>query len=77
MVLYVYVYVILRIRGVMEKGGDGVGDEFYERMVGEEGNVGGVLWDKENGCGVERLVGRGKFDWIEDVERMVREVGDM
>ncbi|KAK4662739.1 Dinucleoside triphosphate hydrolase [Podospora pseudopauciseta] len=74
---HVHVHVIPRIRGVTEKGGDGAGDELYERMAGEEGNVGGALWDKENGCGGERPVGRGNFDRIEDAERMAREAGDM
>ncbi|KAK4171795.1 HIT-like domain-containing protein [Triangularia setosa] len=71
---HVHVHVIPRIRGVTEKEGDKVGDELYERMAGEEGNVGGALWDREVG---KRPAGQGKFDRIEDAERMARGLRDM
>ncbi|KAK4194772.1 HIT-like domain-containing protein, partial [Triangularia verruculosa] len=70
---HVHVHVIPRIRGVTQKG-DGVGDELYERMAAEEGNVGGALWDREM---AKRPVGQGRFDRIEDKERMARGLGDM
>jgi bis(5'-adenosyl)-triphosphatase len=47
------------------------GDELYGRLQGEEGNVGGGLWD------MERPKHRGKFPKIEDADRIPRSVEDM
>ncbi|KAK0735772.1 HIT domain-containing protein, partial [Apiosordaria backusii] len=80
---HVHVHVIPRIRGVTEKDNAGAGDELYERMAGEDGNVGGALWDRvrerdvrRDGEG-KRPVPSGRFDRIEDRERQARGLGDM
>ncbi|OTA93493.1 hypothetical protein M434DRAFT_395546, partial [Hypoxylon sp. CO27-5] len=46
-VAHVHVHVIPRIRGATAKEGPGPGDQIYEAMAAEEGNVGGALWDRE------------------------------
>lgn len=71
---HVHVHVIPRIPGATAKLGDTPTDELYERMAGEEGNVGGWLWDAERGR--PRPAG-GEFPRIEDVERRARSMGEM
>ncbi|KAL3418368.1 HIT domain-containing protein [Phlyctema vagabunda] len=48
-----------------------VGDEIYERLAGEEGNVGGGLWD------AQRPVQAGRFPKIEDEHRKPRSQQEM
>ncbi|KAB5532646.1 HIT-like domain-containing protein, partial [Coniochaeta sp. 2T2.1] len=82
---HVHVHVIPRIHGWTAKPGApgaGGGDELYERMAGEEGNVGGWLWDvrkreKELEEGKERPQPGGGFPPIEDKDRKVRGKEDM
>ncbi|UNI21808.1 Bis(5'-adenosyl)-triphosphatase [Purpureocillium takamizusanense] len=62
---HVHVHVIPRAKGDL---GDAM-DEIYVRMAGEEGNVGGALWDGVMG---RRPVPGGGMPRIEDVERNVR-----
>jgi len=52
------------------------GDGVYERLQGEEGNVGGGLWDRAAGLG-ERPVQRGKFPRVDDEERLPRSTEEM
>lgn len=79
-VAHVHVHVIPRARGgpAAGRGGGGEGDELYERMAGEEGNVGGALWDHaEEGRGRGRPAPGGGFDRIEDDAREARSMEDM
>lgn len=82
-VAHVHVHVIPRIRGLSSKPEDAPGDELYERMAAEEGNVGGALWDREAAAaaagagGGGRPVAGGKFDRIEDIQRGARSMGEM
>ncbi|KAK4155816.1 HIT-like domain-containing protein [Chaetomidium leptoderma] len=46
-VAHVHVHVIPRIRGSTAKPASTPSDAIYEQMAGEEGNVGGALWDWE------------------------------
>lgn len=62
-VAHVHVHIIPRTEG------DGKGDGIYGELAGEEGNVGGFLWDKAVG---ERPVPQGRFPKIEDEKRMPR-----
>ena len=48
------------------KESSGVGDQIYERLEGEDGNVGGVLWDRS------RPVPGGKMARIDDDQRKIR-----
>jgi len=50
----------------------GEGDGIYDRLQGEEGNVGGGLWDLR-----ERPEQVGKFPVIEDEDRRVRSKEEM
>ena len=50
---------------------DGEGDEIYDRLQSEEGNVGGGLWD------LGRPKQSGKFPKIEDADRKPRSAEDM
>jgi bis(5'-adenosyl)-triphosphatase len=50
----------------------GEGDGIYDRLQGEEGNVGGGLWDLRKRPGP-----RGKFPRIEEAERKPRSKEDM
>ena len=79
-VAHVHVHVIPRIRGYTAKPGTpgaGGGDELYEKMAGEEGNVGGALWDRDR----ERDEGRpkpgGGFPPVEDADRKARRAEEM
>ena len=71
---HVHCHVIPRAPG--DRDGDGV----YERLQGEEGNVGGGFWDLERERGKEkeeRPIQRGKFPRIEDEDRKPRTTEDM
>ncbi|KAK3398199.1 HIT-like domain-containing protein [Sordaria brevicollis] len=48
---HVHVHVIPRIRNVSAKDAETPSDELYEWMAEEKGNVGGALWDRDNGHG--------------------------
>jgi bis(5'-adenosyl)-triphosphatase len=63
---HVHCHVIPRTRDSAAEG-----DELYDRLQSEEGNVGGGLWD------ASRPVQRGKFPRIEDAERRPRSREDM
>lgn len=80
-VAHVHVHVIPRVRGLSSKPEDTAGDELYERMAREEGNVGGALWDRrrqqeQSGEG-SRPVPGGAFDRIEDSQRQARTMEEM
>ncbi len=53
------------------KDSSGEGDGIYDRLQGEEGNVGGGLWD------LKRPIPIGKFPQIEDSDRKPRSTDDM
>ncbi|KAI0136125.1 HIT domain-containing protein [Hypoxylon sp. NC0597] len=80
-VAHVHVHVIPRIRGATAKEGPGPGDQIYESMAAEEGNVGGALWDRELKKFLSRLGDRpepgGSFPSIEDSERHPRSAEEM
>ncbi|KAL1879832.1 Dinucleoside triphosphate hydrolase [Diaporthe australafricana] len=79
-VAHVHVHIIPRVRGVSSKPEDTAGDELYERMAREEGNVGGALWDRraaEERGGPGRPVPGGSFDRIEDSQRQARSMEEM
>ncbi|GKT47339.1 bis(5'-nucleosyl)-tetraphosphatase [asymmetrical] [Colletotrichum spaethianum] len=71
---HVHVHIIPRIPGETGKDGSGPRDEIYEQMAGEEGNVGGALWDKELG---KRPKAGGQFATIEDAMRKARSMEEM
>ncbi|KAK1834337.1 Bis-tetraphosphatase [Podospora conica] len=71
---HVHVHVIPRIRGATAKEVDTPSDELYERMAGEDGNVGGWLWDAQQGR--PRPAG-GEFPRIEDADRKPRSMAEM
>jgi bis(5'-adenosyl)-triphosphatase len=52
--------------------GNGGGDEIYDRLASEEGNVGGAQWDLAH-----RPKGGGKFPKIEDADRSPRSKEEM
>ncbi|KAI1335567.1 hit domain-containing protein [Xylariaceae sp. FL0016] len=85
-VSHVHVHVIPRIRGATSKDRSGPGDEIYEQMAAEDGNVGGALWDRaraeeeeeEKEQDVpERPRPGGGFPRIEDQSRMPRSKEEM
>lgn len=76
-VAHVHVHVIPRVRGLSSKPEDTAGDELYERMAREEGNVGGALWDRQQQSGGARPVPGGAFDRIEDSQREARSMEEM
>lgn len=81
-VAHVHVHIIPRIRGLSSKPEDAPGDELYERMAGEEGNVGGALWDRAAAAaaaaaGSGRPAAGGRFDRIEDSQRAARSMEEM
>ncbi|KAH8912493.1 HIT-like protein [Coniochaeta sp. PMI_546] len=85
-VSHVHVHVIPRIRGYTAKPGTpgaGGGDELYEKMAGEEGNVGGALWDRrrqqqqQQQQGDDRPRPGGGFPSIEDADRRARSMEEM
>lgn len=67
-VKHVHVHIIPRT----EK--DGKGDAIYDELAGEEGNVGGLLWDEAVG---ERPAPKGRFPKIEDSKRLPRTKEEM
>ncbi|KAI1648680.1 HIT domain-containing protein [Daldinia loculata] len=80
-VSHVHVHVIPRIRGSTAKEEAGPGDQIYELMAAEDGNVGGALWDRELKKLQQRLGKRpepgGSFPSIEDSERRPRTAEEM
>lgn len=74
---HLHVHVIPRIRGATAKSDDGPGDKIYEMMADEHGNVGGALWDRENGKGSGRPQPGGGFPRIEDADRQARSMQEM
>lgn len=48
-----------------------IGDKIYDKLQGEEGNVGGGLWDRAMDLG-ERPVQKGKFPKVDDEDRLPR-----
>ncbi|KAI0852626.1 HIT-like protein [Daldinia vernicosa] len=78
---HVHVHVIPRIRGSTAKDEAGPGDQIYEAMAAEDGNVGGALWDRELKKLQQRLGKRpepgGSFPSIEDSERHPRTEEEM
>ncbi|KAG9241506.1 putative Bis-tetraphosphatase [Calycina marina] len=67
---HMHCHIIPRTR--VEEGEKGEGDGIYDRLQGEEGNVGGGLWDLW-----ERPEQKGKFPVIEDEDRIPRSKEDM
>lgn len=65
-VAHVHCHIIPRTKDT-----SGEGDGIYDRLQGEEGNVGGGLWD------LKRPVPIGKFPKIEDADRKPRSPDDM
>ncbi|ESZ99100.1 hypothetical protein SBOR_0510 [Sclerotinia borealis F-4128] len=53
-----------------------IGDGIYDKLQGEEGNVGGGLWDRAEEIG-DRPVQKGTFPKVDDEERMPRSVEEM
>ncbi|KAK4231396.1 HIT-like domain-containing protein [Podospora fimiseda] len=73
---HVHVHVIPRIKGSTGKEeGSGEGDELYEKMAGEDGNIGGKLWDWERQK--RPVAGKGGFERIEEKERRERGMREM
>ncbi|TEY53024.1 hypothetical protein BOTCAL_0251g00150 [Botryotinia calthae] len=48
-----------------------IGDGIYDKLQGEEGNLGGGLWDRAAQLG-ERPVQKGKFPRVDDEDRLPR-----
>lgn len=69
-VSHVHCHIIPRTR--VNDNEIGEGDGFYDRLQGEEGNVGGGLWDMK-----ERPAQVGKFPAIEDEDRKARSKEEM
>ena len=73
-----HVHVHVFPRPMLREGEEGApgtqGDEVYQRMAAEEGNVGGALWDREVG---RRPVQGGGFGRVDDGERRPRGEEDM
>lgn len=78
-VAHVHVHVIPRVRGLSSKPEDTAGDELYEQMAREEGNVGGALWDRQQQQQQygDRPTAGGAFDRIEDSQRKARTMEEM
>ncbi|KAI1877071.1 uncharacterized protein JN550_001143 [Neoarthrinium moseri] len=76
-VAHVHVHVIPRIRGETEKPDNGPGDQIYEQMAAEAGNVGGALWDRAVAAAGRRPSPGGGFPRIEDAERRARSLKEM
>ncbi|KAG6366789.1 hypothetical protein INS49_000969 [Diaporthe citri] len=82
-VAHVHVHVIPRVRGLSSKPEDTAGDELYEQMAREEGNVGGALWDRQQQQQQQqrqfghRPTAGGAFDRIEDSQRSARSMEEM
>ncbi|CZR62267.1 related to bis(5`-nucleosyl)-tetraphosphatase (asymmetrical) [Phialocephala subalpina] len=65
-VAHVHCHIIPRTKDSSDEG-----DGIYDRLQGEEGNVGGGLWD------LKRPTPIGKFPKIEDADRKPRSADDM
>jgi len=63
---HVHCHIIPRLKG------DETGDQIYDRLASEEGNVGGAFWDREN-----RPKSGGHFPKIEDADRKPRTAEEM
>lgn len=63
---HVHCHIIPRLKG------DTSGDEIYDRMASEDGNVGGALWDLQ-----QRPKVGGHFPKIEDAARKPRSMEEM
>jgi bis(5'-adenosyl)-triphosphatase len=69
---HVHVHVIPRLKG------DGIGDEIYEDMDGEKGNVGGGLWDRDREQAAKwRPVSAKRFSKVDDEDRRPRSKEEM
>ena len=64
---HVHVHVIPRVKGDLERP-----DDIYVKMAGEEGNVGGALWDVKR-----RPEAGGGLPRIEDEDRSARTKEEM
>ncbi|KAK0391104.1 hypothetical protein NLU13_0606 [Sarocladium strictum] len=64
---HVHVHIIPRVEGDLENS-----DYIYVKMNGEEGNVGGALWDVK-----ERPKAKGAFEAVDDEDRKPRDEADM
>ncbi len=75
---HVHVHIIPRIAGSTGKPPSTPSDAVYDQMAGEEGNVGGALWDRDIGEIMrERPQPGGGFPRIEDCQREARGDGEM
>ncbi|KAK4146821.1 HIT-like domain-containing protein [Dichotomopilus funicola] len=83
---HLHVHILPRIRGSTAKPATTPSDAIYDQMAGEEGNVGGALWDRElereredsvEGGRGGRPVPGGGFPRIEDADRMARGMEEM
>ncbi len=76
---HVHVHIIPRIAGATGKPPSTPSDAVYDQMAGEEGNVGGALWDRSMRDVVmrERPVPGGGFPRIEDAARVGRTEAEM
>lgn len=63
---HIHCHIIPRLKG------DTTGDDVYDKMASDEGNVGGALWDRDH-----RPQGGGHFPKIEDTARKPRTAGEM
>ncbi len=63
---HVHCHIIPRLKG------DTTGNEVYDRMASDEGNIGGALWDRDH-----RPRGGGHFPKIEDAARESRTAEEM
>ncbi|KAG6158775.1 hypothetical protein E4U37_005176 [Claviceps purpurea] len=70
---HVHVHVIPRVARDVGENPDAV----YGMMAGEKGNVGGALWDREQGGKGDRPVPGGGMDPIEDADRGARSEDEM
>ncbi|KAM7217553.1 HIT-like domain containing protein [Rhypophila decipiens] len=91
-VAHVHVHVIPRIRGSTAKDVETPSDELYDRMAGEDGNVGGAHWDRlhqnqnqnhhetttiDMDGASRRPEPGGQFPSIEDSQRVARGMEEM
>ncbi|KAK4210405.1 HIT-like domain-containing protein [Rhypophila decipiens] len=88
-VSHVHVHVIPRIKGSTAKDVETPSDELYDRMAGEDGNVGGAHWDRlhhrnQNHETTRDMDGAsrrpepgGQFPSIEDSQRVARGMEEM
>lgn len=72
---HVHVHVIPRARDDMGAGESP--DEVYVKMAGEEGNVGGALWDERAMATAKRPQPGGGMPRVEDADRRARSPEEM